>query len=65
MSTDAADRQDEGPRVHIDIDTAEELVETSSAHARGELEDAEFLERRERLLVRDPDERDGRTAETE
>jgi hypothetical protein len=61
MSTDGADGPDGGPRVHIDIDTAEELVETSSAHARGELEDAEFLERREQLLMRDPEESRGST----
>jgi hypothetical protein len=46
--------QPDGSRgVRVDIDNAEELVETSSAHARGELDDAEFLDRREQLLARD------------
>ena len=62
MSTDGAGGPGEGPRVRVDIDNAEELVETSSAHARGELEDAEFLERRERLLMRDPEEPRGSTS---
>ena len=49
----------EGRSVRVDIDNAEELVETSSAHARGELDDAEFVDRRERLLTRGVDDVEG------
>jgi hypothetical protein len=51
MTAGGPGRSDEAPRVHVDIDNAEQLVQTSSAHARGELDDAEFLDRREHLLT--------------
>jgi hypothetical protein len=59
MTDHGTARPDDGPSVRIDIDTAEELVETSSAHARGELDDAEFLDRREQVLTRHEDDVEG------
>jgi hypothetical protein len=53
MTDHGTAQPDDGRSVRIDIDNAEGLVETSSAHARGELDDAEFLDRREQLLTRD------------
>ena len=54
MSADQSKAPDVHGRVHVAIDNAEELVEASSAHGRGELEDSEYLERREGLLAPDP-----------
>ncbi len=51
MTASETDQPNGNPRVHVDIDNAEQLVETSSAHARGELDDGEFLDRREHLLT--------------
>ena len=55
MTDHGAAQPDEGRSVRIDIDAAEDLVKTSSAHARGELDDAEFLDRREQVLTRNED----------
>ena len=51
MTDDQKGPPSEDRGVHVDIDNAEQLVATSSAHARGEIDDAAFLERREQLLT--------------
>lgn len=61
MPSEATPEREGRPAVELPIDAAEELVKASSLHAQGELSDAEFLARRERLLgahpARDPGER--------
>lgn len=51
MNADASDRQVPEPHVHLDIDTAERLVQLASRHAQGLLSDVEFHDQREQLLT--------------